>query len=130
MQYAVLGCAIATVIASFVLLNKLYKFFQQKVTEFESKKPKMPPPPPKGSVKRQRINIQQNTNRNVFPESLRILGFNTIPSKDDLKTRFKQLSRQNHPDLGGDADEFDKINKAYREALVIVEQVDSNSYPY
>ncbi|MGM0534302.1 MAG: J domain-containing protein [Campylobacterota bacterium] len=41
------------------------------------------------------------------------LGLLSRSSQADLKREYKQLSKKHHPDLGGDAEEFAQINKAY-----------------
>ena len=55
-----------------------------------------------------------------FPEAYKILGFKTIPeSEAEIKKRYRDLARKNHPDTGGSAALFIQINKAYDEALKI-----------
>lgn len=52
-------------------------------------------------------------------EALETLGFNKYESIDDtiLKKRYRQLSKKNHPDLGGNPENFKKISEA-KEVLV------------
>ena len=42
-----------------------------------------------------------------------ILGVNKNASSDDLKKAYKKQSMQHHPDRGGDAEHFKKVNEAY-----------------
>ena len=41
------------------------------------------------------------------------LGLSTDVSDAEVKKRYRNLMKQNHPDVGGDASEFMKIRKAY-----------------
>ena len=43
-----------------------------------------------------------------------ILGLPGPCSEDELKKRYYELAQQHHPDKGGDAEWFKKINEAYR----------------
>lgn len=42
-----------------------------------------------------------------------ILGVPRDASQEDIKRAFRKLAMQHHPDKGGDASEFQKINEAY-----------------
>ena len=42
-----------------------------------------------------------------------ILGINRNASKDEIKKAYKEIARHSHPDKGGNADTFKKINEAY-----------------
>ena len=42
------------------------------------------------------------------------LGVNTNDNSDKIKKAFRKLSLKHHPDRGGDANEFKKINEAYQ----------------
>lgn len=42
-----------------------------------------------------------------------ILGLSRNASRDEIKRAYKELARRHHPDKGGDADLFKKINEAY-----------------
>jgi len=42
-----------------------------------------------------------------------ILGLNKDCSHDEIKTAFKKLAREHHPDKGGDKEKFQEIQKAY-----------------
>jgi hypothetical protein len=53
-----------------------------------------------------------------LPECIRILGFDRIPSSaDEVKARFLELAKRHHPDAGGDAEEFKRVNRAQEAAL-------------
>ena len=43
----------------------------------------------------------------------KLLGVNENSSQDEIKKAFRKLSLKHHPDRGGDAEEFKKINEAY-----------------
>lgn len=55
-----------------------------------------------------------------------ILGVGDGAADSDVKKAFRRLSRQHHPDLGGDATAFDAVSKAY-EAIVSGEYKESSS---
>jgi curved DNA-binding protein CbpA len=50
---------------------------------------------------------------NEFKEAVETLGLLSLSTKDDAKQRYLLLSKQFHPDNGGDKEQFLKINKAY-----------------
>ena len=43
----------------------------------------------------------------------KVLGVNAKSSQGEIKKAFRKLSLKHHPDRGGDAEEFKKINEAY-----------------
>ena len=47
------------------------------------------------------------------------LGLTEGASEEEVKSVWRQLASQNHPDRGGDAGEFSRLRKAYNEALAI-----------
>jgi hypothetical protein len=52
------------------------------------------------------------------PSFFKLLGFETIPaSEEDIKTRYRTLAKQLHPDGGGDSDDFINLTKAAEEAI-------------
>lgn len=52
------------------------------------------------------------------PSFFKILGFEKIPSsEEEIKIRFKNLAKQLHPDVGGNSDDFIKIQQAAEEAI-------------
>jgi len=49
-----------------------------------------------------------------FKEALEILGILSFTNANEVKKRYLKLSRIYHPDIGGDKEKFEKINKAYK----------------
>ena len=47
-------------------------------------------------------------------EALRVLGLKHGASQDSIKKSYRRLVKQHHPDLGGSADSFRKVNEAYQ----------------
>ena len=44
----------------------------------------------------------------------KILGVQSNSNADDIKKSYRKLSLKHHPDRGGDANDFKKINEAYQ----------------
>ena len=51
-------------------------------------------------------------------EALHILGLKRGASQDSIKKSYRSLVKQHHPDLGGSADEFRKVNEAYQQLIM------------
>lgn len=45
--------------------------------------------------------------------ALSILGLNTSATDDEIKKQFRKLAKENHPDRGGDENEYKKISEAF-----------------
>jgi hypothetical protein len=54
-------------------------------------------------------------------ESLQVLGLSPPVTRDEIRTAFLNLARVHHPDAGGDAEAFVRIESAYRSALLWAE---------
>jgi len=48
-----------------------------------------------------------------FEKALSILGLTPFVTYDEIKKRYRELSRELHPDFGGNSDDMQKINRAY-----------------
>lgn len=42
-----------------------------------------------------------------------ILGVSSSATPDEIKKAYRKLCRKYHPDVGGDANKFDELTKAY-----------------
>ena len=51
-------------------------------------------------------------------EALRVLGLKHGASQDSIKKSYRRLVKQHHPDLGGSADQFRKVNEAYQQLIM------------
>lgn len=49
----------------------------------------------------------------LIQEALEIMELPSFIDIKELKKRYKELARINHPDLGGDVEGMTKVNKAY-----------------
>jgi hypothetical protein len=47
-------------------------------------------------------------------EALRLLGLEAGASRDLIKRTYRRLAKNHHPDLGGDAEAFLRLDAAYR----------------
>ena len=61
-----------------------------------------------------------NTTEFSMREALDVLGLKRGASQDAIKKSYRHLVKQHHPDLGGSANEFRKINEAYQRLLLNV----------
>lgn len=53
-----------------------------------------------------------------LPSFIKYLGFEEIPSnEDEITARYKNLAKQMHPDVGGNEDDFLKLNKACEDSV-------------
>lgn len=55
------------------------------------------------------------------PQCLLLLGFTHIPNEDELKSRYRTLVKNAHPDAGGTEEYFIQIDNAYEEARRLLE---------
>lgn len=52
-----------------------------------------------------------------LPGCFRVLGFESMPTKADVQARYRNLSKQYHPDAGGSGEDFQAIKTAAEQAL-------------
>jgi hypothetical protein len=52
--------------------------------------------------------------------ALEVLGLSWPCSADDVRSAYRRLSKETHPDIGGSAEEFRRINEAYERAAALV----------
>lgn len=50
------------------------------------------------------------------------LGLTASASREEVKARHRELALRHHPDRGGDAGEFRRVQAAYEAALVILDE--------
>ena len=49
-----------------------------------------------------------------------VLGVDKNASESEISKAYRKLAKKYHPDKGGNAKDFEKISKAYNEALKII----------
>lgn len=54
------------------------------------------------------------------PECLKLLGFTETPNFEELKSRYRQIVKSAHPDVGGDENYFLLIQGAYNQAEKLI----------
>jgi curved DNA-binding protein CbpA len=53
-----------------------------------------------------------------IPSFFQFLGFERVPtSQEDVKERYRQLAKTMHPDAGGTAEDFKKLQSSSEQAL-------------
>lgn len=60
--------------------------------------------------------LQQLPEHTEVPECIRMLTFDYIPTEEELKKRYRDLSKVYHPDAGGNENSFRNLAKNYAEA--------------
>ena len=129
--YIIICCLIYSIF--FILFSFLYKKIEKIDNEFYKKKKEQYSEPKKHSTyynqdnsyndyhqKKQKEYIPpKKEEKDTLPECFKTLGFTKKPAcVDELKTRYKKLAKIYHPDMGGTEEEFQNIEKAYKEALL------------
>ena len=54
--------------------------------------------------------------------ALNILALPKFISKEDIKKQYRYLAKKNHPDIGGDAEQMEQLNHAYRLLMNYIEE--------
>ncbi len=55
-------------------------------------------------------------------EALEILELPKLVTKADIKKQYRYIAKKHHPDLGGDPQEMERINHAYRLLMKYIEE--------
>ena len=50
---------------------------------------------------------------NPEQSALNMMGFRKLPNIDELKSKYREMARNHHPDMGGDEVNFKKLNESY-----------------
>lgn len=62
------------------------------------------------------------------PAFFKTLGFEQIPSSaEDIKARYRELSKTLHPDMGGNAEDFGKLTEASVQCLQYINSIQIKS---
>jgi hypothetical protein len=62
-----------------------------------------------------------------IPSFLKYLGFVEIPkSEDEVKAKYRNMSKLMHPDTGGNKEDFIKLQEAYDKSMAYVGKKDKN----
>jgi len=48
-----------------------------------------------------------------FEDALKVLDLTPFVTYDEIKKRYRELSKKLHPDFGGSSEEMEKLNRAY-----------------
>ena len=59
--------------------------------------------------------------------ALEVLGLPKLITKADIKKRYRFLAQKHHPDKGGDANQMEKINQAYK---LLIKYIDEFRYTF
>jgi hypothetical protein len=56
-----------------------------------------------------------------IPSFLKFMGFNEMPkSEDEIKQKYREMSKLMHPNAGGDPEDFIKLSEAYEKSLAYI----------
>jgi len=55
-------------------------------------------------------------------KALEILELPKLVTKADIKRQYRYIAKKHHPDLGGDPQEMERINHAYRILMKYIEE--------
>lgn len=58
----------------------------------------------------------------IMSNAFEVLDLPPNSSLDAVKDKYRRLSMIHHPDRGGDAETFSRLNKAYKEAVIIAQE--------
>jgi DnaJ-class molecular chaperone len=61
--------------------------------------------------------VRSRRNGLTYSQSLEVLGLSPPVTRLEIRTAYLNLAKVHHPDAGGDADAFRRIDDAYRAAL-------------
>lgn len=61
----------------------------------------------------ERMDHNEATSTLERDDPLQVLGFSVMPSRNELDRRYRELVKVHHPDMGGNAKEFIKIQAAW-----------------
>jgi hypothetical protein len=67
-----------------------------------------------------RFHVAAGPGSRYVPECLRVLGLPRGCTEPEVRRAFRRLARRLHPDVGGDAEAFMRLEAAYRQALRLV----------
>jgi hypothetical protein len=67
--------------------------------------------------------IAKQANIQLLDEDLDAMGFKNVPTLPELRTRYKELMLQTHPDLGGSNERAAVIISAYESILARIKKV-------
>lgn len=60
--------------------------------------------------------------KKTTPDCIAYFGFKEIPTEDELKIKYRELAKVKHPDMGGNKNEFEELNRNYQDALLQVKK--------
>ena len=69
------------------------------------------------SDRRRSDRVDHQMHRDSRAAALAVLGLNPGASQDAIKTAFRQLVKQHHPDVGGSPDNFLRVSEAYQQLI-------------
>lgn len=67
----------------------------------------------RGAFRRRREKTTKPKFGNPEQSALNMMGFRKLPNIDELKSKYREMARNHHPDMGGDEVNFKKLNESY-----------------
>jgi len=62
------------------------------------------------------------TPKEEIEKALDILALPKLITRDELKYQYHFLAKKNHPDIGGDSDSMEMLNRAYKLLMQYIEK--------
>lgn len=147
MRYLIVFFAFVTAICFYILFQHLYQWIQNYEQKFKEKQIQQPDMQKIQEQNRQatkmmihqhhKLQSQREEERRMYqqsdlprpftppplPNCFLVLGFHAWPeSQQEIKTHFRELAKQYHPDAGGDTRKFQEISAAYEEAMRLLQK--------
>ena len=69
------------------------------------------------SDRRRSDRVDHHMHNDSRAAALAVLGLNPGASLDAIKTAFRQLVKQHHPDVGGSPEDFLRVSEAYQQLI-------------
>ena len=120
MKIIILILIFTIVILLYFLFSNMYELYQKKHPQQKDQMEFFNTYERKYDHVKEPLKDKMENLEDSFPSCLKFFGFSDFPTEQELKTRYREIVKKCHPDKGGSPEEFEKVTKAYDEALRII----------